>query len=772
MVRQAQKEGQAKAASPEVARVASSIKKSDAKDFASTKHKGLPMKKESAISEEGYDKMRDKKLEQGTWKGGKSNYKAPYETDKQRSDRMKKSAANSMKALNIVKDGIRKKYGKGAIMGEENLSELDKKTLGRYVKKASTQMATSSIEGDYKKTKKRQAGVFKAVDKMSEHHEKDENGKVIEHDVEDTTPSSVEEAAYTGPDKKDRAVINKMYDKKGNKTDFAKKAAEYEKNMDPKKRQALKDKATKGMKFTHEEAVSEAKYEAGASDYGKTSIRNKRAFGKGGNAAPPKERGGAKMIRLDLHKKRRGVKKNNKYGATNKPPVDGAPSDEFKKDRYASMRTEAKVDMKTPDYKRATVRDKRYGNPHGSHELGGGIRKDRRADHEAKRGVKTKGNNPVKDESVRQRRSPGLQLSSFSIIEKLKMTRKEYGKIHKDFKSDDPKKPRTTKYVPGKGTVSMPVELTDEVSPTVARNDAINKANAMKAAKEREAKKPSADVIAARKRQYKGGSNYTTADKKKVIQSYKEEVTAKERMKRDAGAIAKKKMRNKEHRKYVNFLDVDESVAISEKIKYDKKGSSMDYFLGKDPKKTDEYKKSKKKNESSCECKHESFKDWLQEGNNTARMLHKSKTQVTGNVSADRGSDEKKNQASRKGLEKDLKKKGIGYKKGVGKYKYDSGETGTEVSYQTSKPDKMSKRRFGKTMRRLGRKHGQESVITKDKKKPARLHDTESKKPGKSINIGKSKGGSNPSGMGQTSGDKVRSGKLPNKSKKGAYHYG
>jgi len=49
---------------------------------------------------------------------------------------------------------------------------------------------------------------------------------------------------------------------------------------------------------------------------------------------------------------------------------------------------EAKVDEKLPDYKRATARDKRYGNPHGSHELGGGIRKDRRADHEAKRGVK------------------------------------------------------------------------------------------------------------------------------------------------------------------------------------------------------------------------------------------------------------------------------------------------------------------------------------------------------------------------------------------------
>tara|TARA_B100001741_G_scaffold82041_1_gene66499 strand:- start:572 stop:940 length:369 start_codon:yes stop_codon:yes gene_type:complete len=33
---------------------------------------------------------------------------------------------------------------------------------------------------------------------------------------------------------------------------YAKKLADYEKNMDPKKRQALKDKATKGMKFTRE----------------------------------------------------------------------------------------------------------------------------------------------------------------------------------------------------------------------------------------------------------------------------------------------------------------------------------------------------------------------------------------------------------------------------------------------------------------------------------------------------------------------------------------
>jgi len=166
------------------------------------------------------------------------------------------------------------------------------------------------------------------------------------------------------------------------------------------------------------------------------------------------------------------------------------------------------------------------------------------------------------------------------------------------------------------------------------------------------------------------------------------------------------------------------------------------------------------------------FTDFIQEGNPTTRMMSKSSSQQTGNISADRGSDVKKNRESRKGLEKDLKKKGIGYKKGTGEYKYDDGSKGREVSYQTSPAKGMSKRKFGKVMRRLGRKHGQESVITKDKNKPARLHDTESKKPGKSVNIGKTKPGKHPDGSGETSGTKVRSNKLSKKTNKPSYHYG
>ena len=62
-----------------------------------------------------------------------------------------------------------------------------------------------------------------------------------------------------------------------------------------------------------------------------------------------------------------------------------------------------------------------------------------------------------------QKRHKGVLDASDKLQkEELKMTKKEYSKIHKDFKSDDPKKPRTTKYVPGKGTVSMPVKIVDE----------------------------------------------------------------------------------------------------------------------------------------------------------------------------------------------------------------------------------------------------------------------------------------------------------------------
>ena len=41
------------------------------------------------------------------------------------------------------------------------------------------------------------------------------------------------------------------------------------------------------------------------------------------------------------------------------------------------------------------------------------------------------------------------------------MTKKEWFKIHRDFRNDDVKNPRTLKYIQGRGTCSVPVRLVD-----------------------------------------------------------------------------------------------------------------------------------------------------------------------------------------------------------------------------------------------------------------------------------------------------------------------
>ena len=66
----AAKKGKIKSPSPEVAQAASSMKKKDAKDFASTKHKGLPEKKfakeandfsDGDVNESRYDRYDSEK---------------------------------------------------------------------------------------------------------------------------------------------------------------------------------------------------------------------------------------------------------------------------------------------------------------------------------------------------------------------------------------------------------------------------------------------------------------------------------------------------------------------------------------------------------------------------------------------------------------------------------------------------------------------------------------------------------------------------------------
>ena len=780
MVRAAQK-GEAKASSPEVARVAATASTTDVKKFASTKHKGLPEKKK--MNEEGYDHLRDQGRIPPT-KGKKDATTMP-KSYKPSSPRKGKSA------LEIVKKSITDKYGKGAIMN---------------LKKEGT------AYGIYRGDGKMKIGAKKKQDK---------NKQEVK-----AVPADTMEGMYDVDPKTGESPVAASV-RKGNKKTGDKRLRHFAKLA---KKMVGEETLTERQKDSDNQRLS---LERGRSNYGKASIRNMRASGTGGNAADPAERLVAMDARHKAHKEKRGVKtkgmKEEVYTGPKKGDLKGYGSKAFKE-------YEKNMDPK----KRQELKDKATKGMKFTHEAKDTSAMKKFLDDKAKKLEKKRNsqsdaakNNPHFDSTSSMPRSKvyaGLQLSGDPRLGKLLegLTAKE--RLKRDAGAIAKKKMRQkehNKYVNF-------LDVDEALHPNVARNDAINKANAMKRAKEREASKPSADVIAARKRQYKGGSDYTAADRKKVIQSYKKEETILETPKGDAGKDTPTKQADRAARSYgsgygakynaparktihkmkrgvkkykgekenndgstkmTNFIDdrkshfhtqgksydepsrkkmKKEEVAISEKIKYDSKGSSMDYFLGKDPKKTKYYKDNKKKNESksSCECKHESFSDFLKEGNATARMLHKSKTQVTGHISADRGSDEKKNQSKRKGLEKDLKKHGIGHKKGVGEYKYDSGETGREVSYQTSKPDKMSKRRFGKVMRRLGRKHGQESVITKDKDKPAKLHTTEKGSKQKSETIGKSKAGKHPQGYGETSGTKVRSAKLPKKTNKSSYHYG
>ena len=178
------------------------------------------------------------------------------------------------------------------------VSELSKKTYGSYVKKAATEIGTSAMKGDYKKMQKRHKGVLDASDKLQKEElkmTKKEYSK-IHKDFKSDDPKKprttkyvpgkgtvsmpvkfVDEAVYTGPNKEDRKQIKKM-----DNPSYAKKLADYEKNMDPKKRQALKDKATKGMKFTVEAMTSYDRNRKAAAKRAAARNAERRAGKRGG----------------------------------------------------------------------------------------------------------------------------------------------------------------------------------------------------------------------------------------------------------------------------------------------------------------------------------------------------------------------------------------------------------------------------------------------------------------------------------------------------------
>ena len=745
MVRAFQKGDSSQTPSSEVARVASSIKMKDAKKFASTKHKGLPEKKVK-----------------------KESVEATSHSDFRSSAEFMNTFAK-LKALRKKND----KIGTGNTGLQQGVAQTNRRGKMQGVEEAAigTAAGGGAVTGS---------------------------------------------TSYTGPNKADRKVIKKMDNKK-----FAAKLADYEKNMDPKKREALKDKATKGMKFTHE-GTSYGLYKGD----GKPKMQF-AAFVK--KVKPPETKKKSKLKKeetevywsskaldsLDeLNKKTLGsyVKKAateigtsamkgdyKKMQKRHKGVLDA--SDKMAKEEVETLEETPKGDKGKST---ATKQDDRSVRSYGT---GYGAKYNapaRKVIHAMKRGVKKyKGEKENNDGSTKMtnfiddRKSHfHRQGKSYDEPSRKKMKKEEVEVLDERQKDSDNQRLsqergrsnygkasiRNVRHTGEGGNAADPAERLVSMDKrhkahkekrgvkTLSKYKKVVKEEGYDRLRDDGKIKPLAKKSVATPGQgntWKRPGNALDKVKASIRQKYGKDAIMGEALNPKLQAMQDKVKAKNAAQAAKNAADSKARSDSAAKFQAHKKSEMA---KGKRPDQAlDSWQKKKMQKEDVM-----SFSDFLKEGNDRARMMSKAKNQTTGSIAADRGTDEKKNRASRKGLEKDLKKKGIGFKKSVGSYKYDDGSTGREVSYQTSPGKGMSKRRFGKLTRRLGRKHGQESVITKKAGKPARLHDTESKKPGKSYNLGKEvKKGKNPSGEGETSATKVRGGKLPKKTKPNStYHYG
>ena len=106
MVHAVQK-GDMEAPSPEVAKAADSMSDKDAKDFASTKHKGLPNKKEEQIQKikEMIRKIvRERMIDEMNVTGNVQGYNSPYAFGKKEDEKSKGKKQADLTGYSVVKE--------------------------------------------------------------------------------------------------------------------------------------------------------------------------------------------------------------------------------------------------------------------------------------------------------------------------------------------------------------------------------------------------------------------------------------------------------------------------------------------------------------------------------------------------------------------------------------------------------------------------------------------------------------------------------------------
>ena len=152
------------------------------------------------------------------------------------------------------------------------------------------------------------------------------------------------------------------------------------------------------------------------------------------------------------------------------------------------------------------------------------------------------------------------------------------------------------------------------------------------------------------------------------------------------------------------------------------------------------------------------YKEFMQESS-LSRIKSKSDKGGMAILSGSRGDKSKKeNQARAKQIDKDIRGKGLpGATKVTGSY-VEKGDDGKEKKVKERShvvtSGKMGKRKFKKTVKALGKKYGQDSVLTQTKKS-GRLQATRKGGLGKAKGIGVRKfkpQGKNPEGQSQIKG--------------------
>jgi len=154
------------------------------------------------------------------------------------------------------------------------------------------------------------------------------------------------------------------------------------------------------------------------------------------------------------------------------------------------------------------------------------------------------------------------------------------------------------------------------------------------------------------------------------------------------------------------------------------------------------------------------FKEFMQESS-LSRIKSKSDKSGIATLSADRGKlSRKENQKRSQQLQKDIRSKfGRGPTKLKGSYIEKDEDTGKETKVKEKSfaidRGKMGKRKFKKEVKKLGRKYGQDSVLTQTKK-TATLHSTRKGGLGpktKGVGVGKFRSQrTNPQGQSQIKG--------------------